>query len=421
MTKKLLHKTQQTYIFYSIITFLVILPIFYFATEKLYLDDADETLKLNKDRFKKQILPNFKINDIPTWNSYNPDNLILKAIPLKNDSIFSTIVYSEIEQEDEPYRILYSPIKIENTPYLYTEKINLVESEDLLLNIAILFISLIILLMTGMLIITLQLSKKVWKPFYTLINQIENFKIDKNTLPELNETNIEEFNRLNIAVEKLINKNIKIYQNQREFVDNAAHELQTPLAVFRSKLDLLIQRDDLTHGQAEIVLTINKTIDRLIKLNKNLLILSKIDRKTDTEVENLNLNSLIHKQIQFFKEQGNTKQINFKLKIENDVNVTVNKNLTEILFSNLLLNAMQHNFENGTVLVEIHKNKIIIANTSIQPEIASDKLFNRFAKSTQNQQGNGLGLAIVKKIIDQNKWNISYYFSNNKHFFTVEL
>jgi signal transduction histidine kinase len=421
MTKKLLHKTQQTYIFYSIITFLVILPIFYFATEKLYLDDADETLKLNKDRFKKQILPNFKINDIPTWNSYNPDNLILKAIPLKNDSIFSTIVYSEIEQEDEPYRILYSPIKIENTPYLYTEKINLVESEDLLLNIAILFISLIILLMTGMLIITLQLSKKVWKPFYTLINQIENFKIDKNTLPELNETNIEEFNRLNIAVEKLINKNIKIYQNQREFVDNAAHELQTPLAVFRSKLDLLIQRDDLTHGQAEIVLTINKTIDRLIKLNKNLLILSKIDRKTDNEVENINLNSLIHKQIQFFKEQGNTKQINFKLKIENDVNVTVNKNLTEILFSNLLLNAMQHNFENGTVLVEIHKNKIIIANTSIQPEIASDKLFNRFAKSTQNQQGNGLGLAIVKKIIDQNKWNISYYFSNNKHFFTVEL
>ena len=309
MRKKLLHKTQQIYIIYSIITFLIISPIFYFTTEKLYLDDTDETLMLNKERFEKQILPGFKIKDISTWNTYNPENLILDKIPIKKDSIFSTIDFSELEQEDEPYRMLFSPIKIEGQPYLYTEKINLVEAEDLLFSIAILFIILIILLLVGVFIITNRISKKIWKPFYELIHQIEEFEIDKDPKPHFKTTTIEEFNRLNEAVEKLMRKNIKIYNNQREFIDNAAHELQTPLAIFRSKIDLLIQRDDLTHGQAAIVVTINENIDRLIKLNKNLLILSKIDRNIELEVEKFSLKLLLEKQIEFFSGQANTKQI----------------------------------------------------------------------------------------------------------------
>lgn len=419
MRKKLLHKTQQIYIIYSIITFLIISPIFYFTTEKLYLDDTDETLMLNKERFEKQILPGFKIKDISTWNTYNPENLILDKIPIKKDSIFSTIDFSELEQEDEPYRMLFSPIKIEGQPYLYTEKINLVEAEDLLFSIAILFITLIILLMIGVFIITNRISKKIWKPFYELIHQIEEFEIDKDPKPHFKTTTIEEFNRLNEAVEKLMRKNIKIYNNQREFIDNAAHELQTPLAIFRSKIDLLIQRDDLTHGQAAIVVTINENIDRLIKLNKNLLILSKIDRNIELEVEKFSLKLLLEKQIEFFSGQANTKQIQIKNRINDDVIVNANKNLTEILFSNLLLNAMKYNVKNGTVIIELDNGKVSVSNTSDQTKIPKDKLFNRFSKSNQNQQGNGLGLAIVKKIVDQNNWEITYNYSKNRHFFTV--
>jgi signal transduction histidine kinase len=419
---KLLHKTQQVYIIYLIIIFLIIAPLFYFTTKKLYLEDTQETLKLNKDRFVKQILPDFKIKDIKTWNKYNPDNLILiNNSSLKKDSIFSTFFYNKLENEYEPYCVLYSPIKIENKPYLYTAKINLVETEDLILNIAILFISLVILLMFGMLVITQRLSRSIWKPFYSLINQIENFEIDKYTLPEFAPTNIEEFNRLNNAIEKLINRNIKIYNTQREFIDNAAHELQTPLAIFRSNIDLLIQSENLTTKQAQIITTINKNIDKLIKLNKNLLILSKIDRNTEIEVEQFNLNEILEKQISFFKEQANAKQVNFQYKCENNILVTANKNLTEILCSNLLLNALQHNIDNGIVSVEIKQNRLIVSNTSNQPEITNDRLFNRFAKSPQNKQGNGLGLAIVKKIIDQNNWKISYMYSENWHFFTVEF
>ncbi len=421
MTRKLLHKTQKTYLIYSIITFFIVSPIFYFVTEKLYLDDADETLQLNKQRFDNQILPNFKINDIAIWNSYNPDNLILKTIPLQKDSIFSTIAFSEMEQEDEPYRVFYSAIQIENKPFLYSEKISLLESEDLLISIAILFVILIALLLIGIMMITSLMSKRIWQPFYRLINEIENFEIDKDVVPHFNTSNIEEFNRLNDSVEKLIRKNVEIYNSQREFIDNAAHELQTPLAIFRSKLDLLIQREDITKGQTEIIRAINRNINRLIKLNKNLLILSKIDRNKELDLEECSLKNILEKQVVFFTEQAKSKQINFTLKIDKDISVKANKNLTEILFSNLFLNAIQNNIENGNVQIEMIKNKVRISNSSDKPEISKDKLFNRFAKSNQNQQGNGLGLAIVKKIADQHHWEVAYSFVPSKHTFTIEF
>ena len=66
-------------------------------------------------------------------------------------------------------------------------------------------------------------------------------------------SDIEEFNRLNTSIDNLIKRNILIYNNQREFVENAAHELQTPIAVFKAKIDTLIQRLDVTKGQSEIL------------------------------------------------------------------------------------------------------------------------------------------------------------------------
>ncbi len=421
MTKKLLHRTQRTYLIYSVITFLIVSPIFYFVTEKLYLDDTDETLILNKQRFSNQILPKFKKSDISVWNTYNPENKILDKIPLQKDSIFSTITYSELEQENEPYRILYSTVEIENKPFLYTERINLVESEDLLISIAFLFVILIALLLIGIMIITNRMSKQIWQPFYDLINQIENFEIDKDATPQFNTSKIEEFNRLNQSVEKLIRKNVDIYNSQREFIDNAAHELQTPLAIFRSKLDVLIQREDITQGQSQIIGRINDNISRLIKLNKNLLILSKIDRNKELEIEEFSLKTLLEKQTHFFSTQAQTNNVNITLNINEDVSLQANKNLTEILFSNLLLNAIQNTNENGKILIELTKNKVSISNSSNQPKIPKDKLFNRFSKSNQNQQGNGLGLAIVKKIVDQHQWKIAYSFSKQNHFFVIEF
>src|SRR5690606_26525908 len=146
-----------------------------------------------------------------------------------------------LNAENEPYRELNLPVSIEGKPYTYSARINLVETEDLMKSIALLFFIIISLLLIGLLLINKRLSLNLWKPFYETLQQIEQFEIDKSNQPKLTDTNIEEFNRLNQSIEKLIERNTSIYHSQREFIENAAHELQTPLAVFQAKIDTLIQ------------------------------------------------------------------------------------------------------------------------------------------------------------------------------------
>jgi len=162
----------------------------------------------------------------------------------------------------------------------------LVENEDFIISISILFAVITFLLLLGLIIITKKMSINLWKPFHDTLQQIERFEIDKSKQPQFLDTEIEEFNRLNLSIAKLIGKNKIIFDSQCEFVENAAHELQTPIAIFQAKLDTLIQRSDITQEQSELLSSLIDSVSRLNRLNKNLLLLSKIDFNhfTNTEI-----------------------------------------------------------------------------------------------------------------------------------------
>ena len=253
------------------------------------------------------------------------------------------------------------------------------------------------------------------------LNQIENFEIDKNKEPHFLETDIEEFNRLNQSIEKLIEKNSIIYKKQREFIENAAHELQTPLAVFQSKIDTLIQFPTIRQEHSEILNSLNVNVSKLNHLNKNLLLLSKIDNNTYYKKEKIIVNDIIQKNLLFFTEQASSKNISIKTTIENEIKIESNSTLVEILINNLILNSIRHNIANGQILIAISENMLTISNTSLLQSLDTDKLFIRFSKSTSSEQGNGLGLAIIKKITDLNNWQIDYSFKNNLHIFRVRF
>jgi signal transduction histidine kinase len=419
MTKKLLHKTSTVYLLFSAVLLIVSAPLFYYITERLYIEETDETLILHKNEFVKYSLSTLKTADIQNWNKYNRN---IKIEPFKNsgkDTIFYNSYYDALDAEIEPYRELNSSILIEGNPYTYSARINLVEKEDLMKSIAILFLVIISLLLIGLFVITKRLSINLWKPFYETLNQIEKFEIDKSNHPKFTETNIEEFNRLNNSIEKLITKNTSIYHSQREFIENAAHELQTPLAVFQAKIDTLIQNADFTQEQYKILSSLNDSVSRLNRLNKNLLLLSKMENDIYTEKQTINLNEAIGKHFDFFTEQAKAKNLIIKTEMKEAVAVKSNPVLAEILISNLFLNAIRHNVGNGQVLVTLSNHSLTFSNTGQSQTLIADKLFNRFSKSNPSEQGNGLGLAIIKKIADLNNWKISYSFENNFHSFSV--
>ncbi len=266
------------------------------------MEESDETLILHKNEFLKHTLPTLSVADIESWNRYNRDVKIEPFNNITTDTLFYTFYYDTLDAENEPYRELNTPVSIQGKPYTYKAKVNLVEAEDLMASIAFLFLAVIFILLTGLFVITRKLSVSLWHPFYETLQQIEQFEIDKSQQPRFAATEIEEFNRLNQSIKKLIEKNSIIYNSQREFIENAAHELQTPLAVFQAKIDTLSQRDDITQGQAEILSALNDSVFRLNHLNKNLLLLSKIENDTYTGKQTFSLNALIAKHADFFAE-----------------------------------------------------------------------------------------------------------------------
>lgn len=418
--KKLLRKTLKYYILFSLGVMLFGVPLFFFITQWLYLHETDEALVVQKEEFVNFYLPQLKENEIAIFNKLSSDLQIEKfQNTISKDTLFNQSFYHNLVKENEPYRVLKTPVSVNKKPYTFSARINLVDNSELAISIMGVFTIIIIILLIGLIIITKKLSKTLWKPFYETLQHIEKFEIDKNSNSKLKTNDIEEFNRLNHAINNLIEKNTSIYKSQREFIENAAHELQTPIAIFKGKLENILQRKDLNSEQFKVIDDLNNTTTRLVRLNKNLLVLSKIDSNTYIEIDKVNLKETIDNHLTFFSEQALSKKINITTKLSNEVVVSSNHILAEMLISNLFLNTINHNISNGTINIELTKDRLTFSNTGTLVPLQTEKMFERFSKSNPTSQGNGLGLSIIKKIIDTNHWNINYYFIDRMHTFEI--
>jgi two-component system sensor histidine kinase ArlS len=419
MNKKLLQKTLNYYFIYALVILITVGPVFYFVSKIIYEDDANEDLYAIKNQFDKFTKDNLTVKDIAIWNKFNRDVNIEKLNGIKKDSLFDHSYYDALNKENEPFRVLNSPVKIEDKWFTFSAKINMVEKENLIGSTVILFISLLLLLIVGFFIITKIISKKLWQPFYTALDKMEKFEIDKSTSVKLIKTTTEEFNRLNNAIDSLILKNSSIYQSQREFIENAAHELQTPIAIFKGKLENILQRKDLNAEQFKLIDDLNSTTSRLVKLNKNLLVLSKIDSNSYNEIEKISLNNTINSQLDFFSEQALSKKIIITTTLVDEVTINSNHILAEILISNLFLNSINHNTLNGLINIKLTNERLTFSNSGSLLPLQTEKMFERFSKSNPSSKGNGLGLSIIKKIVDANHWTINYHFINRIHTFEI--
>lgn len=418
--KQLLTKTTNSFLAYAIIILLIAAPLFYFICQKLYIYETDEVLHFHKGAFIKESHKEFTQNDIDLWNKYNREVMIVPDMSVNGDSIVGKMIYDSIAKEKEPYRVLYAPVNINGKRYTYIEEINLREMEGMVFSVAAMFLFIIIVLLIGIIWISKATAAKIWHPFYNTLNQIQDFEIDKNKPPHFIPTDIDEFDRLNKSLEKLIEKNTAIYKNQREFVENVAHELQTPLTLFQTKIDTLTQLS-LNKEQSVLVASLDMDVSRLNRLNKNLLLLSKIENECFVEKNTLVINDYINKHLDFFTEQAKGKNLNIITEFALTLSVTGNPALTEVLINNLFLNAIRHNEKNGKIIIRILENELIFLNSGQNTSLEIEKLFNRFSKNDPCSSGNGLGLAIIKKITEINHWEISYIFHHDLHTFSIKF
>jgi signal transduction histidine kinase len=252
------------------------------------------------------------------------------------------------------------------------------------------------------------------------LNEIEHFNIRSNEIPLFRETLIQEFRQLNAALEKLVSNNLQAYKIQKEFTENASHEMQTPLAVFRSKLDILLQQPNLSEEQLLIIQSLYDVTSRLVRMNKNLLLLAKMDNLQFPDTEILNVPVIVAESLSFFTEQAEANAIRIKTDIApEDCIVQANKTLVESLINNLITNAIRHNLPEGIINVSLQNRRLAIENTGLAKELNKTALFHRFGRRSEVARGNGLGLAIVQQICTLYQWPIEYRYTDNLHQFTV--
>ncbi len=292
--------------------------------------------------------------------------------------------------------------------------------EDIMQGIMIQYLLISGVLGIALILVNSMIAKHLWKPFDETLQQIEDFRLENGVIPPLSESHIEEFTRLNIALNRLMENSLKSYQTQKEFAENASHELQTPLAVFQSKLDLLLQQPDLTQQHATIIQELYNVSNRLSRLNKNLLLLAKIDNKQYNQLTFIDVITTLEEILPLV--ENITDDITFHKEFHcTELKVHGNQSLLESLINNLIINAIRHNIPKGEILISITPNRLTVSNTSSEGALDKRLLFNRFYRPSEKIKGNGLGLSIAKAICHYHGWDIDYEYKEGLHIFKVDF
>lgn len=426
--KPLLSKTTKPFIIYVLIILVISIPTYYLVVDAIWKHELDEHNDIVARKTASQInslkLTEEKlIETIQLWNDVQPSTNIRKLE--KNDNLKDSIFIVEKPhdflhfEEIDRFRCLSKVIYLNQKPYRFNIETNIEETQETIFFISITTVFLFVLIVGGLLVLNRRLSKSVWKPFRETLDQLKTFSLNNQTKIEFSKTDVSEFDELNQSLTKLIEHNVSVYKTQKEFTENASHELQTPLAILKNKLDILLQNQDLTEKQYQIAEEMNRALSRSSRINKNLLLLAKIDNK-QFDSKTFHLDEVLNQSFEILQEHFEQKNISVNTEIFDNVKVNGNIGLTEVLINNLIINAIRHTSINGSILIRLSQSEFEVSNSGTG-KLNGDLLFKRFSRFSKDNNGSGLGLAIVQEICKSQNWTIDYRFENNNHIFSVKL
>ena len=426
---KLLNKPLRAFAIYALLVLAGSIPVYYLIVDYIWRNELDEYNQIVRRRIETG-LNKLNLNEadwnktITLWNQTQPGTTIAKSPADKPlpDSTYTIMRQDPMHtaEDFERFRGLSAYIFIKEKPYHLNVEINVEEAHETVFAIAAVTLIFFIILLAGFVLLNRNIAAKIWKPFHSTLDRLKSFDLNSHKNIDLEKSEIEEFEQLNEVLRQLIEKNISVFRQQKEFTENASHELQTPLAVLKSKIDLLMQNETLTEEQSELIASLNLPISRVSRINKNLLLLAKIENQQFAEDENIDISELLHQNLEFLEEHLVARNNTVETEIHSDISIRANKSLVEIMLVNLLLNAIRHNPVNGLIKIEFAGSKLTISNTGDAP-LNPQTIFRRFIASSSSTPSSGLGLAIVHEIGNRYDWKISYDFRQCFNQFSVQF
>ncbi len=399
--------------------------LFYFAIMHEIDDEIEDSLELYAFQLIQE--KNEGKLDSVKYDGSNNSFLIEKitkeeALAMDNMSFKDTNVFIKARNETEPCkRLMLAFYDTQDNYYKLTIYTPTVEKRELKGRILFLVCLIVIILITSVISIYLAVYKKTLKPLYILLNWHRNYQLGKSNqeFPEC-KSNINELKELFNAAKSSTQRAEETYNQQKLFLGHASHEIQTPLAVSITQLESILEDESLSEEQMNKIFTSLSTLRKMTKMNKSLLLLSKIENDQFNNIESININQIIKEKIDVFKETFSQKDINISIIEKENLEIKIDNILCEMMINNLLKNAFVHNVYGGEVEIEINKSSISFSNSGKPHALNENMIFNYFYKESNEQNSSGLGLVLIKSICKKNGLSIDYKFDNKKHKFFIK-
>ena len=393
---------------------------FYTLIHQRIRHEVDELLTGQVEQTQQRLRqrPVTRLNDLDD----NPHiELVAQPIP----SEFSDIVLIDSLDNNNPIdvRQLQATVTAQERIYLVTVRQPYGEFNELAGEMSVSVIIGFLLLMALSVIIGLGLSRRLWHPFYETIHQLGSVRLDAGNEPSFPNSNIREFGLLSQSLQELTRKLRRQFLLQKQFTENASHELQTPLAVASAELDFLLQSSHLTEADHIHLQQATNALSRLSQLNRSLLLLAQVENDQFAQNEPLNLSDLLAQYVKEYEPFFEHKYMAIQEAIRPDVYLRINRQLAGVMLTNLLKNVVRHGKLGECVGIELTTNALTIRNAGPPLPFTDSQLFNRFVKDPARPDSTGLGLALVKQICDRYDLSLTYSYNDerNEHAFRVGL
>ncbi|MFL9485299.1 ATP-binding protein [Chitinophagaceae bacterium LWZ2-11] len=414
---KLFNKYNRINLTASIFTFVAGSVVFYFLLSYIFLHQLDKTLHAEQVEIEEYIKSYNKLPPSePTTHHWVTVAETDKRIGKRE--IKSYLMYNKKENEDEWTRQLSFTVTIGSQLYKISINKSEVEADDLLKLIVIVVVGMIALVILINYIVNRTIVNRLWQPFHATIKQVRQYHLDQRKSLQLPKQQIDEFNLLNESLNAMTQNIYNDYETLKAFTENASHEMQTPLAIIRSKTEMLLQNNSADEEVVKQLLSIEDYVNKLSRLNQSLLLLTKIENSQFILNEPVNLTIGIEHKLDERAELFTSKNLQIEKSLE-PVILQFHQHLADILLNNLLSNALRYTPAGGMVEIALTNKQLTVKNSASSGPLNSDKIFERFYKPDQSKEGVGLGLSIIKEICIAAGFNSKYSYEKDMHVFTI--
>jgi signal transduction histidine kinase len=413
---KLFTQYSRVNIVASILALLVGSIGYYFTMRYVLIDQLDDTIRVEE----AEILNNIRTSGVlPPPTDYHDQQISYEpaTTPVKRHFIHTHKIIHH--HRDEPYRELIFSATAGGQLYTVTVGVSEEASEDMLALIMTITAGMILLLLGTLFLANRLLLRRLWQPFYETLSGMRQFNLSSRQPLPVRETMIDEFRNLDEVARQMTGQILKDYEMLKGFTDNASHEMQTPLAIINSRLDLLIQDHDLAETHHRPIQAMYDAIGRLRQLNQSLLLLTKIENHQFTRSDSIDMAPLIEEKLAQLEDPLRDRRLVVQKDLDR-LRLPINSYLADILLNNLLLNAIRHNQDGGELSIRLRESSLRITNSGPALSFDSATIFDRFVKGAHSG-GTGLGLAIVRQICDNYHFPLSYRYIDQRHTIDIQF